>query len=48
MTRASRSSTRSQPRRRVLDAGTEAPLDKITRIMTKLALDHDQQRDALA
>jgi hypothetical protein len=47
MTRASRSSTHSQPRRHVLDAGTEAPLDKITRITTKLTLD-DQQRDALA
>ena len=46
MTRAPRSSTHSQPGRRILDARTQAPLDKITRIMTELALDH-HERDAL-
>jgi hypothetical protein len=30
------------PRRRVLDTGTDAPLDRITHIMAELALDDDQ------
>ena len=31
------------PRRRVLDTGTDAPLDRITHIMAQLPLDHVQR-----